>query len=84
MECTPYQWIATIESCPYCAKEDFPDKTSNISMKSAIGEAIKSAKRHKKYCDGVDKPGLFSVKVNIKWKNMYVFKSTWEEHKIYV
>jgi hypothetical protein len=87
MEWRAYQWIVRIDSCPHCHGSHIMPKTSTSGMRDAIGEMIKSVKKHKKrYCSAINKKDLFEINVNIKWNNKspHAYKSTWEKHKIYV
>jgi len=89
MEWRAYQWVVSIDECPHCHASYIMAKISTAGMRDAIGEMIKSIKRHRKnYCNGIytDKKELFEINVNIKWNNKspHAYKSTWEKHKIYV
>jgi hypothetical protein len=85
---SPYQWVVSLDKCPHCYNSYITSKKSNYNMKEAIGAMIKAIKIHRgKYCNGIPKKELFKINVNIKWsdnKSSHAYKSTWEEHKIYV
>jgi hypothetical protein len=82
-----YEWITSVEECPNCNREISITKRSQVSLQDSINELRESLSLHKKYCSGerFKNKIRIPIKVNIKSRNTWSYKSSWEDnHKIYL